>query len=410
MKYTIYLLLILGCISCKRDAIPSPHFESNNEDTLGFHTAFELVWHKRAESAQICRGSFVYEKGVVFFIQEAKQNSKDDILALDLETGDTLWIWSEGPFFTNHRYIVGNTLYFTAGTSVYALDCLTGKTLWQYVPPSHLAYMSLSVSPDGIYVSYQDRKPDPTQTESILFELDKSGQPTEVFRLYAKRRQGLTFNFDHVTPWRHPNGDKILFCESRSWNYGPKNFGQGEYLAINTATSAIYHDWKNLFDDIDIGGRCVIENDIVYVSSGWDKIGAINLITKETLWSTSLPETKSTASLMPLIMFNNNLLMSLGNKGHLNVVDKQSGLLSKTFTDIGTEWFSTSYKINSGLCWFTTTAGLFQMDFNFDIQLQLLNEEIVGTSGGSFTNGMDISINGYIYTTRGSDYVCLKLK
>jgi len=410
MIRSIIIAFILGCISCKKDAITRPHKLISVVDSIMNHGSLELVWHKRSNRAQICRGTFVYDAGVVFFIQEAKPNSKDEILSLDLETGDTLWVWDEGPYFNNYRYIQGNTLYFTAGTSVCAIDCMTGKTLWEYQPPVNLAYMSLNVCEMGVYVSYQDRKPNPETNESILFELDQNGQPTEIIRLNAYDRNGYTFNYDHVTPWQHPNGDIILFCESRSWNYGPTNKGKGEYIAVNASSQSIYHDWGCFFNEVDIGGRCYLDDHIVYIASGWNQVAALDLLNNEVEWVQTIPDEQSTASLMPIAMFADHVLLSIGNKGHINVFNKTTGIISHTINGIGNEWFSTAYQFNDGYCWFTSTEGLYKLNQNFEIVTQLLKEESLGTSRGSFTNGLDIGSDGKLYTTRGYDFVCLKQK
>ncbi|MFT5725465.1 MAG: hypothetical protein ACI9JN_002590 [Bacteroidia bacterium] len=411
MKQLIYIALIIGCLSCKTETIPSPKSHNTAIDTVGYHSDFELVWSKLAENSLICRGTFVYDEGVVFFSQSDKSNARDNIVSLDKITGDTLWVWDEGPYYTNHRYLVDNTLYFTAGTSVYSLDCITGKTNWEYRPPDLLSYMSLSASNKGIYVSYQDRGNDPLQYESILYELSPEGFAEEILRLNASTRNHYTFNFDHVTPWIHPNGDKILFCESRSWNYGPKNDGIGEYLAYNQTTRVVYKDWGNLFNTIDIGGRALIHKGTVYLSSGWSQIAAIKLLDSKILWRHNIVEQVATASLMPLNMFSNRLYVSLGNQSHLNVFNTTNGKRYKTIDNIGTEWFATAFKTYNNHLWFTSTAGLYKLDQDATIVSTLNSDELVGTNAGTFTHGMDIDDStGLIYTTRGNQFICLRDK
>ncbi|MFT7591848.1 MAG: hypothetical protein ACI9UJ_001777, partial [bacterium] len=354
-------MYVISSLGCDDRTTPSTDVLINNMDSVGVHDDFELRWRKQTTKPQICRGTFVYEKGVVFFIQEMKSNSRDEILALDKQTGDTLWIWNEGPYFTNHRFILENTLYFTAGTSVFAIDCFTGQTKWQYVPPTNLAYMSLSVSDMGVYVSYQDRRPNPQNNETTLYEISPSGIATEVFRINANDRDGFTFSFDHITPWKHSNGDIILFCESRSWNFGPANKGRADYVSINKDRRQIYHDWGNLFQTIDIGGKSVRIEDEIFISSGWNQIAAIDLANKKSIWLSSIPDQFATSSLLPVHQLNDKIFLSIGNFGHLNIVDTEAGKLIKSVSDLGTDWFATRFINYKDMAWFTTTTGLYSI-------------------------------------------------
>lgn len=410
MKKGLIFILIIGCINCKKDAIPVPIKVAENVDTIGENDFLDFVWHRPSAQDQICRGCFAYDSGVVFFMQEAKPNGKDHILSLDLYTGDTLWVWNEGPYFTNHRFMLDNILYFTAGTSVYALNCITGVTRWEYVPPSQLAYLNLSVSEKGIYVSYQDRISEPTNIKTSLYELSPTGTINKVIELASQDRNGFTFNFDFVTPIEGLNGDKLLFCESRSWNYGPANQGAGEYLAINATNHTVYHDWKNLLQDIDIGGRGIIENQTMYVSSGWNKLAAIDVMKKQVLWQTTLNEDQATAALMPVTISSDFLFLSVGNRSRLNIVNKKDGNVVKTHSNLGTEWFGTKYCQHESNHWFTTTAGLFFLTADGELQKVLGNDVFLKTTIGSFTNGLDISSDGLLYTTRGNDFVCFRVK
>jgi hypothetical protein len=78
--------------------------------------------------------------------------------------------------------------------------------------------------------------------------------------LYANERNGFTYNFEHVTPWTHPNGTNTLFCESRSWDFGPSNRGIGEYILIDIDSKKIQYDWRDLLASEDIGGEACITN------------------------------------------------------------------------------------------------------------------------------------------------------
>ncbi|MCO4819990.1 MAG: PQQ-like beta-propeller repeat protein [Bacteroidetes bacterium] len=404
-----YLVLFTVSFGCSDKQIPFPKINTDNVITADTINRFQLVWANELNTPLICRSVFVYEKGVVFFTQEAKSNARDKIIAFDKNTGDTLWMWSEGPYYTNHRYIRDNILYFSAGTSVYAIDCNTGGTMWKYSPPDHLAYMTLHVDENHIFVSYQNRKVNPVENESILFELNITGQANKVLTVFAKERDGFTFNFDHITVLQNLGPEVIIFCESRSWHYGSANEGRAEYVAFNLTQQTIHKDWGNIFNDIDIGGKSLLANNDLFVSSGWNQVASINTLTETINWHIAFSPGEETSGLMPVHYFNGSLFLSLGNFGRLHILKASSGATVKRIEDIGTEWYATAFITYKELAWFTTTSGLYAIDVNGKLHASLLNSDKIGNSSGNFTNGFAIDrTTGFMYTLKGSSFLCFK--
>ena len=364
---------------------------------------------KKVNTPLICRSVFIFSKGVVFFTQEAKPNSRDNIIALGKNTGDTMWVWDEGRYFTNHRHIKGSTLYFSAGTSVFAVDCNTGKTLWQFTPPDNLAYTTLHVDENHIFVSYQDRKPNPIENETILYELEANGLAKKWLTVKATDRDGFTLNFDHITVLPNIDHGLLIFCESRSWNYGPINEGRAEYVTFNLTKHKVHKNWGNMFNDIDIGGKALLQNNTLYLSSGWNQAASINVKTGRINWHVHFPASKATAGLMPVHELNGSLFLSLGNFGRLRVLDASTGLTINELEDIGTEWYATAFVNYNEHVWFTTTKGLYALDVNGKLQASLLNSDFIGMHTGNFTNGFGIDQStGLMYGVRGSSFVCFK--
>jgi hypothetical protein len=119
----------------------------------------------------------------------------------------------------------------------------------------------------------------------------------------------------------------------------------------------------------------------------------------------------ATASLMPVKHYKSRLFLSLGNMGRLNILDKKSGSHLKTISGIGTEWFSSAFVENGDHLWFTTTSGLYKISVSGEVHSMVKNDERIGSSMGSFTNGMSIDYStGLLYTTRGNDFVCLNIE
>jgi len=236
------------------------------------------------------------------------------------------------------------------------------------------------------------------------------GQATERFKLIASDRDGYTFNFDHITKYTL-NNNEFIFCESRSWNYGHENIGRAEYIALDMTNQSIHHDWGNVFSDIDIGGKAVVVESDIIISSGWNKFASIDLKSNGLNWVETLPHNAATANLLPLYYTNNLVFASLGNYGNLNILDANTGAHKKVIKDIGTEWFATPFDYYDGLIWFTSTAGLYALDANANIKYALKNEDALEQLKGNFTNGFAIDQStGYMYGLRGETFVCFKTK
>lgn len=404
-KMFVLINLCLLLLNCKDDK-PEPKV---NTDVPNTNQDFELVWQTTTPSALVCTANFVYSDGVVYFVQDNQSQARDHIISLDKLTGDTLWVWSEGPMYTGNHHMVDNTLYFNGGRSIYSVDPTTGTTNWEFEPPGNLAYLNLHVNTYGIFVSYQDRKINGMDNETILFQLDRFGGSKEILRIPAKDRDGFTCNFEYVTPWVHPKGDLHLICESRSWHYGDLNQGKGEYFVYNLTADSMYWDLKSFFNELDLGASGVLDGDVFYCYSGWDQVGCIDLLQKRTLWSVQLPERNRTGSKQGLEVFQNNVFLSPGKNGVMTALDKSSGQIVHTITDLGDEYFGQGLIEFDGLLWLTTNTALYGIDGDGKIKYKLLENDLLEGRGGSYTNGLSIDKRlGQLHTTRGSDFVCLK--
>ncbi len=410
MKSILTLCLITSLFSCKKEAIPAP--TSQHSTISEDYQKVELVWLKNSSIALFCRGTFIYGNGVVYVISENRADARDKIISLDKNTGDTLWVWNEVPIFTNNWVLRNDILYFNANTSIFAVDCNSGTTVWESKANFNEDHLSLSVNDFGVFVSYQIRNPsDQTLNTTTLYKLDKFGRRKEVYRINATDRDGFTFNFQNITPWVHSNGDTILIAESRSWNYSPRNEGKGEYLALNISADSVYADWSNVFNDMDIGGKCVVYENHVYFSSGWNQLASFNLTDKKRVWKKELPGHLFTSSNIPLVILNQKLFIGIGNKGVLNIYDIRDGNVIKSIKGIGTDWFTTSFVEFKDNLYFITSKGLYGLNSNGQFVIEVKTEDAVGRSKGSFTMGMGIDQNtGKIYTTRGNDFVCIQIK
>ena len=431
MIFHILTLLLMGwqLVSCKpeeplKPTVPDPQDTTNQ---LVENDDFDLVFYKRMGVKGACYATVVTECNVIYAIQTVGNGHNDAIIALDKQTADTLWVLPDQGATTNYKRY-GDLLFYNSRDRLAALDIRTGTPLWQFSGQPYgdgilgdytfgnnqvFAFINMGYKGNGFEKNGLD--------SLMVFAIDPSSGNSELkHTIYTRDRQGYRPFIQGAVYWQHPDGRDIVFCQSNSWNWDKDvNQGRGDYFAVDINHDSLYWDLGFYWFDQGIelnngsGAAPLIDGNTIYISSGWDMRVSLDLTNKTTKWKTSIPAAYATGQYFyaPGVYYQGKLYYSVGNFKSFNIVDASDGSFVAGNKDMGGDFYASPLRVHDHAVWCTTTTGLYKVDEYAQKLAELPNEETVGGYYGSFQNGMDIDPEtGYIYTTRGYAFVCLKEK
>ena len=408
------IVLFCGLLSsCKESDTPTP----KGTDPIETKAAFELVWSKAASASFTCYEILLSNQVAIFSKQDEGNGFIDALVALDLKTGDTLWVWDEQVKLTKEHLLVNNILYFTGQTTalVYAVNVTTGKTMWTYGANTALtsAINGLGYGNNKLFVSFNYGWKETLNDSTLLFSIDPlSGIGTHEFTLYTKKRGGYRQTPSTPVYWKHPNGNDMLFLQGGGWNWDKNvNQGRGEYYVIDLLADTIYFDLGNFFSHPAIGADPLLLGSNIIISNGWDKNASINLLTGKTNWTTTISDNEATSGGY-ILSGGDRLYFSAGNEGFLNILNGANGQLVFSNKKVGKSSLYGSKLIQyKNHLYFTTADGLIKTDMEGKIVVKVTVEDTIGGYNGSFTSGLAIDPKtGYMYSTRGNRFMCFKEK
>ncbi len=426
MIANILILVSLGLQlgGCKPDEPVKPTLPPIVDTTSNLveNKDFDLVFYKRMGVNGACYATVVTECNVIYAIQKSGNGHSDDIVALDKTNGDTLWVLPNQGATSNYK-LFDDILCFNTKDRLAALDIRTGNKLWQFsgqpIGDGLLGDYTFGNGQIFAFFNFGDKWK--SQDSMCLFSLDPlSGNAALEHKMYTTDRLGYRPFIQGAVYWQHPDGRDILFCQSNSWNWD-KNINQrrGDYFAIDMNNDSLYWDLGFFFrktgDTYTIGTGAtplLIDADLV-ISSSWDLKAKLDLVNKIVKWETQIPSLYATGQYFyaPSVHYNGKLYYSVGNEKSFNIVNASDGSFVAGNKQMGGDFYASPLRVYDNAVWCTTTSGLYKMNDQAQKLAELPNEETVGGYYGSFQNGMDIDPEtGYIYTTRGYAFVCIKEK
>ena len=426
MIINILILISLGLQlgGCKPDEpvepIKPPVIDTTSN--LVENKDFELVYYKRMGIKGACYATVVTDYNVIYSIQRVGNGHSDDIIALDKANGDTLWVVPNQGATSNYK-LFGNVLYYNTRDRLAALDIQTGTKLWQFSgkPLGDGILGDYTFGNGKIFAFFNFGWKLDGQDSMLMFSINpQSGSSELKYKMYTTDRQGYQPYIQGAVYWQHPDGRDIIFCQSNSWNWDKNvNQSRGDYFAIDVENDSLYWDLGFYFydpEDINTtvsGSIPLIHNNQIYLSSGGGWKSRMNLNTKSSKWITPIPTLYRTGQYFhhPGTYYNGKLYYSVGNEKSFNIINSSDGSFVAGNKQMGGDYYASPLRIYDNAVWCTTTTGLYKVNDQAQKLAELPNEETVGGYYGSFQNGMDIDQKtGYIYTTRGYAFVCLKEK
>jgi hypothetical protein len=416
----IICLLGLQLSSCKPDEPVKPTLPPivDTSSNLVENQDFELVFYKRMGIKGACYATVVTEYNVIYAIQKVGNGHNDDIIAVDKSNGDTLWVLPNQGATSNYK-LLGDILYYNSKDRLAALDIRTGKKLWQFSGQPYgdgeLGDYALGNGQIFAFINFGDKWK--SQDSMLVFSVDPSSGIGELkYKMYTTERQGYQPYIQGAVYWQHPDGRDIVFCQSRSWNTNPNiNQERADFFAVDLTNGSLYWDLGFYYytasniNSQGYGFNPILVNHDVIISYR-EKTTRLDLINQKTVWETQIPDIYQT-SRREALFFSNKIYCQVGNDKSLNIVNASDGSFVDGNKRMGGDYYASPLRVYDDAVWCTTTSGLYKVDDQAKILAELPNEETVGGYYGSFQNGMDIDQEtGYIYTTRGYAFMCLKEK
>jgi len=275
----------------------------------------------------------------------------------------------------------------------YSIDELSGYKI---------KYQDLIITNDDDYAFFE------TKDSAVLYKVNPiSGANTHIYSIYTADRGGFIQEPSGIIHWKHPNGNDIIFVQSSALKV---SVGRGEYYAIDITADSMYWDLGEYFTGSGgIGFFPILDgNNVVINNLG---TASLNLINKTLNWNTTEPISVQTYGQYAVIS-NNKIFKDVGNFGYLNIIDANNGNHLKSHTDIGTNFISSKLVLYNNKVYFTTSSVIGVIDcISNNFLNKIKPDETIGKTKGAAGKGLAVdSSTGYIYTTRGTSFVCIKEK
>lgn len=90
------------------------------------------------------------------FIEDPPKDKQEGVYCLDAETGEIIWHTYIGEAPLSDVAIYGERLYLYSRDSLVCMNADDGEIVWEYPLSQHINTESLAVSPEAVFVGYQD--------------------------------------------------------------------------------------------------------------------------------------------------------------------------------------------------------------------------------------------------------------
>ncbi|NNJ56694.1 MAG: PQQ-binding-like beta-propeller repeat protein, partial [Bacteroidia bacterium] len=316
---------------------------------------------------------------------------------------DSIWQTSFLPIGSFNPYEFGGISYldkvvFSDGRSFYVIDAETGQILWFHRNENARGYAC--VIDDYLYKVIED-----TRDWSSLFRYDLNTGFEEKLFTINRSEYGNNYSPGLLMPiqWVHPNGNKILVLQNRTYGWYTDGTSKMDILAWNlTADSMLWY--RESLDGFSSTARPAIDGDKVYFY-GDHHAYCINPLNGETIWKYFIgdgPEDDfNTAN---ILIVDDKLIVKPDNE-HIHAVDKETG--ENIWTNENTEAMPYKLTVHKDTIWFCS-AGIFGIDANTGEKL--IDDWNNGGNGSWIFPVAHHPINGNIYTSDASYIYCLNPK
>ena len=401
------IALQLG-VNCKKEPTLEPECISGFPK-VSYNQDFELVWTKRSSVGFTCYSTVVTQSNVIYFLDPAGFGTSETILALDKVTGDTLWAkYNQGS--NRKQLLIGNKLYYDGRGDLKCMDVTNGNILWSVNGNSNKTLNDFIHANNKIYAFF-DLGPGIVGDSTKLYEIDATnGGSMEKFTLYGRDRNGFNQAPLGMVYHQLSSGNEIIFTQSIG--YKPSiTTERGEYYAIDITNDSMYWDLGSYYNLNGVGCNPILKGRNVIFNGPWSQHTSINIENKAINWDTQVPSGKNTSRGV-MLELNGKVFQSLGNNYNLNIINVSDGSLYKNYSNtMGFDNWQANMKKYNNVVYLTSTAGLYKLDANGNIDKQILTRELLAEGVGGSYQYLDIDpVTGYICCTAGNNIICIKEK
>lgn len=298
-------MLLLSVVGCGQSPVRNP-FAGRAEPKLGDMPAIseakpvagKIAWSNSSLSKQE-RFTKLQPYVVGEHIFAADHSGK--VIALESESGRTLWKSSTGKKYSAGPYLVGNSLLLTTSDAkVISLEAHTGRVMWEKKVSSEV--LAPPAGQQGIIVVHA--------TDGSVTALNAlNGE--EIWHV-EHSTPALTLRFSSAPVVA---GDKVLV-----------GFATGKMLALDLHSGTI--EWERAISVprgrseiqrmVDISADPIVMGDAVYVITYQGKLAAVNVTTGDLLWDKDLSSYQNMA-------YDSQHLFVTDNSYNLWAIDRFSG-------------------------------------------------------------------------------------
>lgn len=389
MKLLLITLLAAHLTGCKPDDVPPKPVDNTSP----------IVWKKAFEKTGLTSTPHLYD-GKLIVGHTSSTSNNYLVYCIDPTNGDSIWQtnivtpFEFDPFDAENSQIYGNKIVFADPKRMFILDLNDGAILWNYEDPYN--YNGVTIIDGYVYIGSV-----PNRNESTLYRFDiGTGVKEKVFTI-NRSEYGSNYSPGLRMPvkWMHPNGDKILVLQNRTFGWFTDMESKMDIIAWNlTADSMLWY--RDSVDGSSSVARPAIDGDKVYFFGTWNAY-CIDAATGNTLWNYDVGISPggdfNTAN---ILIVDEKLIVKQESDG-MHAVNKETGQRI---------WYNPDTEASPGLLtefndtiWFCS-AGVYGIDANTGEKL--IDDWNPGYGSWIFAVASHPT-NGNIYTSDAQYLYCL---
>ncbi len=209
------------------------------------------------------------------FIEDPPKDGQEGVYCLDAGSGEVVWHTDIGEDPFSDVVLYENRLYLYSRDSLLCINADDGEMVWEYPLSQHINTESLAVSPDAVYVGYQDK----------VLAISIDGKSSFWEATVPIRVRSLYYNDGRLYVGAEGKWEEVpayLFCFDAAsgeeiWRYEASDFHELDDPPV------IVGDWIYLHSS---GGRvhCLSLNEKEWVFSRGSQVDFLNLDAGDKLW------------------------------------------------------------------------------------------------------------------------------
>ena len=321
---TMFFLLLLGLLSCKKEPIkpngPTPTPEPKLKIVWQVPTLSDTTEYPSNPYA-VVNGNPVF--GTDFYSPSAFIQVRNKV------AGSLMWKFAPtftgtDGFLNGQIFSIGSKVMLSTWDEAYCIDGQNGTLGWATDFWPQKAERPAAVIGDQFYkIIYWGNKPK-TNTSTLLRTHYLSGQWDTLFTIHAK--DSFFLNIEPPTLWVNPQGDSVLIIRDRNLRDNQATPYEGRYdlvnlYAWNMRTRQFEWTREDFEDESDVYyGQPVVEGNRLYLALRYS-ICCVDLLTGQTLWKRPTDALNQSSCLA----LHDNLLLATGNDHGMWGLDKNTG-------------------------------------------------------------------------------------